>query len=246
MHQLRALFHLLGMAVIISTRLIPVVTGVTVFKKDIRWAIRQRQGIAGALVRFLNIKVTQTGHPQDGNFLFISNHQSYIDPVPTAHAVAFLPVAKAEVAKWPLFGFAVKATGILFVVREDRDSRAGIRAAVRTALAGGMPVLIYPEGTTSTSSCMLPIRPATFQTAAELGIGVVPIAIRYDDPTDAWVGDDQFIPHFMRCFGKPEVRVRLHFGDPVFDRDSEILMKKVRGLIDGKLAEWAAGTGRDV
>ncbi len=241
MNKLRAIFRLFGMASIIFAHLIPVVVGVTIFKKDIMWAIRRRQKIARALVRFLNVKVTQTGHPRDGNFLFISNHQSYIDPVPTAQAVAFLPVAKSEVAKWPLFGFATKATGILFVVRESKESRADIRAAVRNALAEGKPVLIYPEGTTSADAKMLPIRPGTFQTAAELGVGVVPIAISYDDPSNAWVGNDQFIPHFLRCFGKREVRVRLHFGEPIFDSDYNALMEKTRVVIDQKLSEWAKG-----
>ncbi len=226
------------MMFIISAHLIPIVVGVALFKKDVMWAIRRRQGIARALIRFLNVRVTQTGNPMDGNFLFISNHQSYIDPVPAAQVVAFLPVAKAEVAKWPLFGFAVKVTGILFVVRESKESRADIRAAIRTALAEGKPVLVYPEGTTSAMPKMLPLRPGAFQTAADLGIGVVPIAISYEDATDAWVGNEWFIPHFLRSFGKPQMHIRIHFGDAIFDRDYEALMKKTRAVIDEKLAEW--------
>lgn len=239
MHQIRATFRLVAMAVIIFSHIIPVVIGVALFKKDVMWAIRRRQGIARALIRYLNVKVTQTGEARDGNFLFISNHQSYIDPVPTAQAVAFLPVAKAEVAKWPLLGFGVKVTGILFVVRESRESRADTRTAIRNALAEGKPVLIYPEGTTSDKPQMLPLRPGAFQTAAELGIGVVPIAISYDDPGDAWVSKEWFLTHFMRCFGKPEMQIRLHFCPPVFDSNPELLMEKTRMAIDEKLAEWA-------
>ncbi len=237
-YKARAIFRLLGMAAIIVAHLIPVVVGVAFFKKDVLWAIRRRQCIARALISFLNIRIEQTGSPRDGNFLFISNHQSYIDPVPTAQAVAFLPVAKAEVAKWPLLGFAAKVTGILFVTRENSESRANIRAAVRNALAKGQPVLIYPEGTTSTSPQMLPIRPGTFQIASDLGIAVVPIAIRYDDPSDAWVGNDTFIPHFLRCFAKPAVRVRLHFEAPILETDADALMEKTTAAINLKLLEW--------
>lgn len=238
MHKLRSYYRLAGMALIIVAHIVPVAIGVAIFKKDIMWAIRRRQGIARALIRFLNVKVTQTGKAQDGNYLFISNHQSYIDPVPTAQAVAFLPVAKAEVAKWPLLGFGVKVTGILFVTRESKESRADIRSAVRNALAEGKPVLIYPEGTTSDQPKMLPLKPGAFQTAAELGVGVVPIAVSYDDITDAWVGDESFIPHFIRSFGKKQMHIRLHFADPIFESDVEVLMEKTRVCIDEKLAEW--------
>lgn len=238
MYKLRSYYHLLGMAVIISAHLIPIAIGVALLKKDVMWAIRRRQGIARALIRFLKVRINQTGHPVDGNYLFISNHQSYIDPVIKAQAVAFLPVAKAEVAKWPLFGFGVKVTGILFVVRDNKESRADIRAAIRSALNEGKPVLVYPEGTTSSMAKMLPLRPGAFQTAADMGKGVVPIAISYDDVADAWIGKESFIPHFLRSFGKPEMYVRIHFGDPVFDDNAEMLMEKTRAVIDNKLAEW--------
>jgi 1-acyl-sn-glycerol-3-phosphate acyltransferase len=228
------------MATIISLHLIPIAIGVAVLKKDVMWAIRRRQRIAAALVRFLQVRVEQTGVARDGNYLYICNHQSYIDPVVKAQAVAFLPVAKAEVSKWPLFGFGVKVTGILFVTRENKESRADTRAAIRKALAEGKPVLIYPEGTTSDQPRMLPLRPGAFQTAAELGIEVIPVAISYPDKSDAWIGSESFLAHFVRVFGKKELQVRLHFGEPVLDRNGTTLMEKTAGMIDLQLAEWAA------
>ena len=240
MSQLRTYYRLLGMATIISLHLVPIVIGVAFLKKDVMWAIRRRQRIAAALVRFLRVRVEQTGVARDGNYLFICNHQSYIDPVVKAQAVAFLPVAKAEVSKWPLFGFGVKVTGILFVTRENRESRADTRAAIKKALSENKPVLIYPEGTTSDQPRMLPLRPGAFQTAAELGVDVLPVAVSYADPSDAWVGNSSFIPHFIKTFAKPELHVRLHFGDPVRDTDAERLMEKTRAVIDDKLAEWEA------
>lgn len=240
MSQIRTYYRLLGMATIISLHLIPIAIGVAILKKDVMWAIRRRQRIAAALVRFLKVRVEQTGIARDGNYLYICNHQSYIDPVVKARVVAFLPVAKAEVSKWPLFGFGVKVTGILFVTRENKESRADTRAAIRKALSEGKPVLIYPEGTTSDQPRMLPLRPGAFQTAAELGVGVIPVAISYPDKSDAWVGNESFIAHFIRVFGKKELPVRLHFGEPLLERDATVLMEKTGAVIDGKLAEWAA------
>lgn len=239
MSKIRAYYRLAGMALIISAHLIPIAIGVAIFKKDILWAIRRRQGIAASLMRFLKVRLLQTGTARDGNYLFISNHQSYVDPVLQAQAVAFLPVAKAEVSEWPLFGFGVKVTGILFVTRESKESRADTRAAIRKALSEGKPVLVYPEGTTSDRQEMLPMRPGAFQSAADLGVGVVPVAISYTDVRDTWIGDEGFLAHFIRCFAKPHMEVRLYFGDPVFDRNAEVLMEKTRAVIDGKLEEWA-------
>lgn len=240
MSKLRAYYRLVGMALIISAHLIPIAIGVAIFKKDIMWAIRRRQRIAVALVRFLQVRVEQTGTARDGNYLFISNHQSYVDPVLQAQAVAFLPVAKAEVSKWPLFGFGVKVTGILFVARENKESRADTRAAIRQALTEGKPVLVYPEGTTSDQPKMLPLRPGAFQSAADLGVGVIPVAVRYTDKQDVWIGSEHFIPHFIRCFAQPRMEARLHFGEPIFERDAGLLMEKTSAVIDAILAAWEA------
>jgi lyso-ornithine lipid O-acyltransferase len=234
---LRGAFRLIGIAAVIGGNLIPIIIGVVLFKKNLTWTIRQRQRIARHLVWFLNIKIHPSGTPIDGNFLFIGNHRSYIDPVIAACSVAFMPVAKAEVAGWPLIGWGAKITGIVYVKRENKQSRADTRAAVREALSAGSPVLIYAEGTTSSGTATLSFRVSTFQVAAELGISVVPISIEYGNKSDYWVGNDTFIPHFLRTFGKHQIDVWIDFGTPISDADWEQLLAKTQAVIDTTLQE---------
>ena len=234
----RGAFRLLGMVAIIVGNIIPIIVGVVFLQKDLAWRLRQRQRIARHLVWLLNIKIYLSGAPSDGNFLFIGNHRSYIDPVAAAVSVAFMPVAKAEVGKWPLIGWAARITGIVYVKRENKQSRADTRIAIKKALLEGSPVLIYPEGTTSAAHITLPFRVSAFQVAAELRIPVVPIAIEYADTADAWTGNDTFIPHFMRTFGKAKMAVWIDFGAPILDANWEQLLEKTQTSIDAKVADF--------
>ena len=57
----------------------------------------------------------------------------------------------------------------------------------------------------------------------DAGVPVVPVAIAYHDPRDAWIGDDGFVGHFMSRFSRPRVRVSISFGPPLQDDDVEAL-----------------------
>jgi 1-acyl-sn-glycerol-3-phosphate acyltransferase len=249
----------LGIIVIIAAYLVPIVFGVIILKKDLHWTIRKRQNIARALVRWLNIRIQLQNVPPQyiwgfdyqtsdkiakpisdtpqykSNFLFVSNHRSYVDPVIVNCFVPTLPVAKLEVADWPLIGFGAKITGVLYVKRVDKQSRADTRAGVREALQKKFHVLIYPEGTTSDLPQCLPFRFGSFKTAIEENKGILPIAIDYGLKSDAWIGRDTFVPHFMRCFGKWSTDVKIAFGEPIYGDDAETLAEEARYWIDKQL-----------
>ena len=153
--------------------------------------------------------------------------------------VSFLPVAKAEVARWPLIGFGAKVTGVVYVKREDKNSRADTRNAVREALKSGLPVLIYPEGTTTDEAQTRPFRISSFQIAAKEGIPVVPMTIEYGKKSDAWIGADTFVPHFIQCFGKWQTAAFIHFGEPIFETNGDVLLQKTQTAINEHLIHFA-------
>ncbi|MDZ7877249.1 MAG: lysophospholipid acyltransferase family protein [Saprospiraceae bacterium] len=237
LNTLRGVYRGIGVGLIIAVHLVPIIIGVVVFKKKLAWTLRQRQRIARHLVWFINIKIRQSGTPQDGNFLFIGNHRSYADPIIAAVAVAFLPVAKAEVEKWPLIGWGARITGVLYVKRESKQSRVDARMAIREGLKAGDPVLIYPEGTTSADPLTLPFRVSAFQVAAELRVPVVPITLYYGDPEDNWSGQESFVAHFLQTFSKPEMNVWIDFGKPILDGNWETLLAKTQTAINEKIVE---------
>ncbi len=191
------------------------------------------------LVKVLGTRIKRSGTPPapgKGPYLFVGNHRSYFDPIVVLADVTALPISKAEVARWPFIGFAARQTGVLFVKRERFESRKKTLEAMREKLQQGYSILLFPEGTTSeTGHKLLPLRPGSFRLAAELNIPVVPFAIEYQNPGDAWIGDDTFIPHFFRCFGKKHTHISLSYGPPIQNSDPEKLREEVRAWIDGEL-----------
>ncbi len=108
----------------------------------------------------------------------VSNHCSNIDPFLLAHLpfeMKFL--AKSILFKIPAVGWGIKIAGDIPLVRGSTQSvkRAMKRAAFY--LEHGMPVLIFPEGTRSTSGEMLPFKDGAFRLAIEQKAHIVPIAV---------------------------------------------------------------------
>jgi 1-acyl-sn-glycerol-3-phosphate acyltransferase len=180
--------------------------------------------------------------PEEG-VLLLPNHRSYIDVVFFPPYLPVVFVAKGEVASWPLIGACARALETVFVRREDKESRRQTRRAVAERLQAGRSVVIFPEGTTTAAPELLPLKPGMFVVAAEQGLPVVPVALEYADPADAWIGNDSFLPHFLRCFSKPRTHLRLHFG-PVFrGRDPDRLRTEVQAWLRQELNVLEAELG---
>ena len=87
-------------------------------------------------------------------------------------------VAKDETRHVPAFGSLIRYTQPLLVHRTDPDSR---RNTIRTmqerseAGKGWQQVLIFPEGTCTNRSCLIPFRLGAFIP----GVPVQPVIIRY-------------------------------------------------------------------
>ncbi|GIV31456.1 MAG: 1-acyl-sn-glycerol-3-phosphate acyltransferase [Saprospiraceae bacterium] len=239
MGKLRAVYRAIGLALLTWWCLTPVLWHWLWGRYDVWHALEVRRRWAGKALRFIGVRVHATGKPPvKGPILYIGNHRSYIDPIVALTEIPAWPVAKAEVASWPVFGFAAKMTGILYVKREDRNSRAATLQAIDRLFEQGHSVLIYPEGTTHTEPLTRPFRPGTFKLAAARGIPVVPIAIHYPDLEDAWVGSQRFLPHFLRTFGKKHIDVYIAFGQAIYHDDHQELMKESKQWIDEWLSRW--------
>jgi len=190
------------------------------------------------------LDVLRRGEPPDGSALLVCNHRSYLDALVVAAMVPCTPVSKAEVASWPVFGAVARRTGVLFVARDSATSRRKVMSEAEAALAGGVPILNFPEGTTSDGVGVLPFRRGLFGVAQRLGILVVPLAIAYDPPSLAWVGDATFLPHYLRFAAMDRAAVTVSFGAPLPPRAysgpqelADAARERVHDLLEGPL-EW--------
>lgn len=161
------------------------------------------------------ISVELEGSPPGGPALLASNHVSYLDPLAIAAVVPCVPISKADVGGWPVIGRVARASGVLLVERGDAGSRLRVVREAHDVVASGLPVLNFPEGTTSLGQVVLPLRPGLFSVALRARVPVVPIAIRYEPAELAWVGDATFLPHYLRLAARSASRVRVAFGAPL-------------------------------
>lgn len=209
-------------------------------------ALSHRQVCCHWMIWVLNIDLTIKGNIHEGNFLYISNHRAYLDPVAELTEIKALPVAKAEVEKLPIMGYGARISGVHFVKRESKESRKATRSDISETIDNGNSILIYPEGTTIETPKSGPFKPGTFHMAAKDKVKIIPIAIEYGHEGDAWVGKDNMPIHFFKQFGMRNKKITVHYGDPMWDEDGDVLKEKVQNWIDDRLTEIRIGYGLPV
>src|SRR5262249_32926567 len=115
----------------------------------------------------LGIRVRLHGSmPSSG--LLVSNHLSYLDIVVLSSIRPCVFVAKRDVANWPLFGWLARAAGAIFIDRERRFSSNKGVDLIRKTIATGTVVVLFPEGTSSDGSTVLPLKSALLESAVQL------------------------------------------------------------------------------
>ncbi len=233
---IRASFRLFLFGVFTILFLIPMFFLFIFTGKNLRVALKVRKAFIKMLYFILGVRIEKTGDCHKAlTAFYIGNHCSYIDPVIVLRDVEALPVAKAEVGSWPLIGFAIKATGVFYVKRENKQSRASTLEGMRKMVLEGFSILIYPEGTTHLGDKTLKFKKGAFFLAAQHNIPIVPVAIAYFDQKDAWISNESFLKHFYRAFGKRISRVKIKYGNPITSNDGEELLIKTQGWIDEQL-----------
>ena len=131
------------------------------------------------LVRnIVGIHMEWDGQIPDGAYLIAVKHQSMMEAVDTLHfANTPVVVMKRELTVIPLFGWVTRRYGVIGV---DRDAGASALRAMmveaKAAIAGGRPVLIFPEGTRVAYGESPPLQPGFAGLYRALGLPVVPVA----------------------------------------------------------------------
>ncbi len=172
-----------------------------------------------ALCRVFSLKIRLSGEPiprGDGNYLVTPNHVSYFDIIAVGSLLPTSYLAKSSIRFWPIFGIGAIVAGILFVDRESRDSRKGVRGRAIAHLKKRLSLCLFPEGTTGEGIDLLPFRWGAFKVATDADVPVLPITICYDDPERLkWVGNTTFLGHFLKLSRETKIGMRIDVGKPV-------------------------------
>jgi 1-acyl-sn-glycerol-3-phosphate acyltransferase len=154
------------------------------------------------------------GEWPDGAAVIVTNHVGYLDPIAIASALPCAPIAKAEVAAWPIIGSAAGGLGAIYVSRDSVWSRARAMRRALGALRAGVPVLNFPEGTTTDGSRLLPFARGIFGIARLARVPVIPVAVRCSREL-AWHGNAPFVPHYLMLSRMAAPAMRLDIGAPI-------------------------------
>jgi 1-acyl-sn-glycerol-3-phosphate acyltransferase len=130
----------------------------------------------------LGIELKVVGAPAPaGPMLLVSNHISWVD-ILALHAVCPCRfVAKADVERWPLVGTVVTGGGTIYVKRESRRDAMRVVERMAEALKDGDILAVFPEGTTSDGSSVLPFHSGLIQAAVSVAAPVQPVAVQIVD-----------------------------------------------------------------
>lgn len=170
--------------------------------------------------------------------LIVANHRSYFDPIVIVSQIHAYPVGKKEVESWPLIGYICKISGVIFVARDCQESRQKTCEKIKNTLNKGYSVINFPEGTTHVLPTTVDFNYGSFKTATKIKAAIIPVAIDFKEKSDAFVNDDTFIPHFLKCFGKLTTEIKITYFAPLYSEDAEYLLKTSKDMIDKELIRY--------
>jgi lyso-ornithine lipid O-acyltransferase len=152
--------------------------------------------------------------------LVVSNHLSYLDILIISAAAPCFFVSKMEVDRWPYFGWAARSGGTIFLDRASMASAKSAADQIAERLKLLVPVLLFPEGTSTDGTQVLRFHARLLQSATSAGVPITAAAVRYEivggveERELCWYGGDAFMPHLWKVLGVKGFSAQIHFGAP--------------------------------
>ena len=163
-----------------------VVTRPQTIEKRADWLHR----FCGRVLRGFGVELNVVGKfPARG--ALISNHVSYVDIIVYSAMSPVVFCAKGEMERWPLLGWMAKMAGTVFVDRGQGGSSERAKEGMIAAAQAGVPVLFYPEGTTTNGTHLLPFHSGLLAQAlaADEPVTAAHISYMLDESPGAGNGD---------------------------------------------------------
>lgn len=154
--------------------------------------------------------------------LIASNHLSYLDIIVYSAIAPCAFISKLEVRSWPAVGWIATRAGTIYLDRSRRSETHSIQPEIQSALAAGLRLFLFPEGTSSDGSRVLPFHSSLFQPAIDLQAPISAAHIAYAVPdgipgTDAcYWGTMHLFPHLINLLGKHSITARVNFSSDTF------------------------------
>jgi 1-acyl-sn-glycerol-3-phosphate acyltransferase len=192
------------------------------------WASVSR--MLGLSVRVIGAPARQGTRGPKRPVIYVCNHSSWLDIAAIGGQITGCFVAKDDVAGWPIISTIARLGRTVFVSRH-RGRTLHERDQMRDVLAAGDDLILFPEGTSSDGSRVLPFRSSFLAAAyADAKPLIQPVSVVYDRLAGlpvghasrdvfAWYGDMTLAPHFWQVAQYRGKRVTLLFHTPMDPAD---------------------------
>jgi len=168
-------------------------------------------------------------------YVVVSNHESFVDILVIAHLPMEMKwLSKDQFFRFPLVGWMMRLVRDIPLVRGNRESAIAALAYCRQRLDDRVSVMIFPEGTRSTSGEMGPFKDGAFSTAIDAQVPILPLVV---------IGTSSALRKHDWRFHRSTAEV--HVLDPIptdglGSEDVVALRERVRDLIAARRSELNA------
>lgn len=161
-------------------------------------------------------------------YIIVCNHESHADTILIAQmGFGSRWLAKEGVLRVPFLGWMMQMAGDIPVKRQDKESRHAAMAEMAKSLQEGISVMIFPEGTRSTTSTLGAFKDGAFKLAVETQAPIVPMVL---------TGCGAALPKGGWVLGQARSYARLHVLPPIYPdgltaADVPVLRERVRDVM---------------
>ena len=186
----------------------------------------------------------------DSGALVVGNHVSWID-IYVINAWRPSPfVSKAEVRQWPLVGWLAQQLDTIFLQREKRSDAKRIMHELSERLVRGELMCVFPEGTTSLGTDLLPFHSNLFQAAVSASCPVQPICLMYEgangrqSEAPAYIDDLTLAFTLNAMLRDTPLTAHLYVCDAIAPGvDRRVLAKEAQAAVEAALRRMQQGLG---
>lgn len=189
------------------------------------------------LLKISGIKLNVSGKEKidkSKSHIYVANHASLYDiPILLAGLDDNVCIMyKKELEKIPIFGYGLKKSPFISIVRSDpRKALESIQNSLKT-LKDGDSLFIFPEGTRTTDGSMTPFKRGAFMIASMSGLPIVPVSIK---------GSFDILSKDKKAINNTTIELIIH--DPIQNNEKlsrteeKELMNQVHQIIETSLLE---------
>lgn len=151
--------------------------------------------------------------------LLLSNHVSWLDILALSHAANSAYVAQDGLAQFGFLKWLCSMNETVFIARDRRADVARQTQDIRAAMNHGGTLTLFPEGTTSDGTGLLPFKSSLLGALEPLPEGAVvqPVLLSYTEAREiCWIGDEPGLDNFKRILARTRpIRLNVHFLSPL-------------------------------